>query len=116
MPKKSSHGGPREGAGRKPKDESAGPRVAITVKVHPDTRMTLQVEATPQQSQGEIIDEAVNLWRATKADQILRQKRHEKILASLGDQKPYDPALDFLGKTKLKVKPEKTYKNNPHLP
>lgn len=62
MPRKSKHGGPREGAGAPLKDPNAGRRVMISLKVHPDTRDKLKQNATETMSQGEIVDQAVAQW------------------------------------------------------
>jgi hypothetical protein len=62
----SKRGGAREGAGRTPKDPEAGNRVPFNARVRPDTLSKIQAHATPELSQGEIVDEAVAQWRPKK--------------------------------------------------
>ena len=66
MAKIPTHGGPREGAGRTPKDPSAGPRLSATFKLHPDTLAKLREHATAERSQAEIIDQAVAQWSSRR--------------------------------------------------
>jgi hypothetical protein len=52
--------------GRKPKDPVIGARVSATFRIHPFTKKRLLRHASQEQSQGEIIDEAVEKWVSGK--------------------------------------------------